>query len=33
VDILTFLHNRDPICCATISKNKRTPLHTAGEFV
>jgi len=32
LEILTLLYNHDPVCCTTISKNKRTPLHTAGEF-
>ena len=32
MDILTQLYNCDHTCCTTVSKNKRTPLHTAGEF-
>lgn len=30
-DIVTFLLDRDPQCWDTVSKNGRTPLHTAGE--
>ena len=32
MEILKFLLDQDESVCRTASKNRRTPLHTAGEI-